>query len=131
MRAELARFGVVAVLGLCADLGLAWALAVWGGWPLPGAAVAGFVCGAVVNYLLHTVWTFQAGPPSLRRGVLYLVSLGVVLGVRLGVLFVLERIAPLMPMREAALLAVAATVSFLVNYLLSRHIVFAAPGAPK
>jgi putative flippase GtrA len=124
---DLIRFGVVSVLGLCVDLAVAWMLARW--LPLPAAAFGGFLAGAALNYGLHEAWTFASKDrrPSVRRGGLYLLTLGITLGVRVASVAALE--ALVFPAPDQALMAlVAATgLSFVVNYLLSKYVVFRAP----
>ncbi len=68
---SLVRFGLVAVAGLCVDLGTAWALRSLTTIPLTLAAFLGFVAGAIFNYLLHERWTFGTKPlrPSAAHSI--------------------------------------------------------------
>lgn len=124
--ADFVKFFVVSVLGLGLDLGAAWALATLAGVPLPLAAFCGFGAGAVLNYGLHEAWTFASKDrkPSVKRGGLYLLALGVTVAVRVAAVAVLE--ATLLPGPDQALFVlVAATgLSFVTNYLLSKYVVF-------
>lgn len=124
--ADFLKFLVVSVLGLGLDLSVAWALATFAGVPLPAAAFCGFAAGAVLNYGLHEVWTFASKDrkPSAKRGGLYLLTLGAVVGVRVATVAALE--ATLFPAKDQALivLVLATGVSFVVNYLLSKYVVF-------
>lgn len=124
--ADFVRFLVVSVLGLGLDLSVAWALATWLGVPLPAAAFCGFCAGAVLNYGLHEAWTFASKDrrPSVKRGGLYLLTLGATAAVRVATVAVLE--ATLFPAGGQALVVlVAATgLSFATNYLLSKYVVF-------
>lgn len=123
---DVVRFGIVAVLGLVVDIGLAWTLSAVGGLALPLAATFGFCAGAVTNYILHEFWTFRGDAPSLsgRRGLLYLVTVGVTLGFRVAAVAGLERTVFTQPGQQLPTLLVATAFSFGINYLLSKHVVF-------
>lgn len=118
------RFGLVALLGLVIDLGTAWLLA-FGGMPLPGAAAAGFVVAALVNYIVHERWTFRTEASlSAARGSRYFAVLIATLGVRVAVVAVLESAVFSAPQQRALPLLLAVAVSFFVNYGLSKRFVF-------
>lgn len=117
---SLVRFGVVAVAGLCVDLGTAWALRSLTTIPLTLAAFLGFVAGAIFNYLLHERWTFGTKAASAKRGSLYLLALLVTLATRLGAVALLEPSG----LPDLGVLILATGVSFIVNYVLSRFLVF-------
>ena len=125
---ELARFCAVTVLGLIVDLAIAWTLAVVFHLPLPAAAAVGFGCGALLNYLLHGMWTFGIGwgAFSARRIAFYVIVLAVVLTVRIASVAVLTWVIGDPSGYELAILVAAAGVSLLVNYLLSKYVVFRA-----
>lgn len=124
---QIVRFTVVVGLGLVVDLALALALRGHLGLALPLAAAAGFAAGALVNYILHEVWTFrQAGAPvrmSARRGGLYLVVLAAGFVTRVGAVAVLQRLLP-DPAAAPVVLGLAIGLSFCVNFLLSRGLAF-------
>lgn len=130
LQSSLLRFGVVAVIGLGVDLGTAWTLAAKLGLPLTLAAFAGFVCGAIVNYLMHEFWTFRdaSSSVSMRRGLLYLVAVGVTLVARLAAVMALQPILGSIG-QGLGVLVTATAFSFVVNYIVSRHLVFARAGA--
>ena len=123
---ELVRFGMVTVLGLIVDLSIAWTLAVVFHVPLPAAAAVGFGCGALLNYLLHGMWTFGVaqGTFSARRVASYVIVLAVILTVRIASVAVLTWIIEDPKGYELAVLVGATGVSFVVNYLLSKYVVF-------
>jgi putative flippase GtrA len=123
---EFARFGTVTVLGLIVDLVVAGTLAVVFLAPLPTAAAVGFGCGALLNYLLHGVWTFRAGPGAFapRRVALYVIVLTLVLTGRIAGVAVLAWLIGDPKGYELAILSAATAVSFVVNYLLSKYVVF-------
>lgn len=123
---ELARFFAVTVLGVILDLAIAFALHTWAGVPLWLAAATGFTLAAAANYIIHQTWSFQRGPRSLsaRRAVLYGGVALVTLGVRVGIVALLDRlIAGAWPL---AILVAGAGGSFCVNFALSKFVVFAA-----
>lgn len=122
IRSPLVRFGLVAVAGLAIDLAVGWCLASLAGVPLPLAAMFGFAAGAGFNYLLHERWTFGRGAVSARRGALYALSLLATLGTRVGTVAAIEAAVPALP--ALAVLVLSTGVSFAVNFLVSRHLVF-------
>lgn len=125
---ELTRFGTVTVLGLVVDLSVAWALAVIFLVSLPMAAAVGFGCGAFLNYLLHGVWTFRSGHGvfSPRRMTLYVIVLAAVLMVRVAGVAILTWIIGDPKGYELPILVAATAASFVVNYVLSKYVVFRA-----
>ncbi|MCG6206878.1 GtrA family protein [Rhodopseudomonas sp. HC1] len=125
---DLLRFGIVSAIGLGFDLSTAWALAVFAGIPLAGAASVGVLVGAIVNYLLHETWTFRSngGRLSGRRWLLYMATLAVTLLVRAGVIAVLQLFVLTGAGHEFTTLSIAIGTSFAVNYLLSKYLVFRA-----
>ena len=121
---ELARFFVVTVLGVILDLTIAVALHRWAGVPLWLAAATGFSLAAGANYVIHQSWSFGGGTASLsaRRAVLYGGVAMVTLGVRVGIVALLDRlIAGAWPL---AILVAGAGGSFCVNFALSKFLVF-------
>lgn len=120
--AALLRFTLVAVGGLLIDVAIAWLLADKAGFPLPAAALCGFVCGALANYVAHERWTFGHGALSARRGFAYLATTGFVLALRVGSVALLRAVLPLAG--SLPILVAATGVSFTANYLLSRRVVF-------
>lgn len=119
------RYFCVVVGGLVIDLGLAWTLANLAGVPLVLAAATGFSVGAVVCYFLHEFWTFRAEDSrlSLKRAGLYIVTMATTLSARLSIVALL---APLGSghVRSLAVLIAAVGVSFVVNYLVSRFVIY-------
>lgn len=118
------------------DFTVAWFAAARLGAPLPLAAAAGFVLAAVLNYLLHELWTFRSRGTriSSRRGAGYLAVVLLALVVRMGVVAALEHTVFPEPDQRMAPLALAALVSFVVTYAMSRAFVFrtlSPPESPK
>ncbi|QJP16157.1 GtrA family protein [Starkeya sp. ORNL1] len=119
------RFLVVVVFGLCMDLSVAWSLANFAGIPLVYAATGGFLLAALFNYVLNELWTFadENCHLSFKRALLYVLPMLVTLSSRLLLVFLLSpygtgRVSSL------AILIAAASLSFVVNYCLSRFVVY-------
>ena len=128
LQAEFARFGAITVLGLAIDLLTGLTLARHFGVPLAIAAVLGFAAAASMNYVLHELWTFRRGARrlSFRRGGLYLATLCLTLGARIGTVLAVQRALPAAAENKLATLLFATGISFVVNYGLSRYLVFSA-----
>ena len=128
---EVARFFVVAMAGLALDLALAWSAAALLGLPLWLAAVLGFTVAAGANYAAHELWTFRTGLRRLSAGraLRYGVALTATLGARVAAVAALAARAPETP--ALAILGAGAGVSFCVNYLVSKHLVFRTAVDPK
>lgn len=121
------RFFAVTVLGVVLDLAIAFALHTGAGVPLWLAAAIGFAVAAGANYVIHQTWSFRNGALSLRRAGLYALVALVTLAVRVAIVAALERgVAGAWPL---AVLVCGAGGSFIVNFLLSRFVVFAAAPA--
>lgn len=122
---EVLRFGLVAVAGLAVDIAAAWGLAQLWNVPLIFPAVVGFFCGAVLNYVLHELWTFQGGAKklSVTRALAYFFSLWITLAVRLAVVVLLG--LTIAAGNDLAILVIASAVSFFVNFVVSKFWVFA------
>ena len=125
LSSQIVRYFCVVISGLIIDLGIGWTLANFAGLPLVYGAAVGFFAGAVFNYVLHEFWTFKADDSrlSLKRAVLYVVMIGVTLVARLGVVAVLTPLAS-GKIGSLSVLIAAVGVSFVVNYLLSRFVIY-------
>lgn len=122
---ELVRFFAVTVLGVILDLAIAFALHQWAGVPLWLAAAIGFTLAASANYVIHQTWSFRSGPLSLRRAGLYALVALVTLAVRVAIVAQADRLLP--DAWPLAILVCGAGGSFVVNFVLSKWVVFAAP----
>lgn len=121
---EIFRFFLVAVIGLVVDIAVAYGSSLWLDIPLALAAAFGFACGACVNYALHELWTFRTGARRLSavRASKYALALGTTLTVRLVAVAVLPLL--LGQAHDLTILVLATGVSFGVNYLVSKFMVF-------
>lgn len=128
---EFLRFLAVTFLGLLIDIGIGWTLIGSGAGDLPAAAV-GLLAGMVVNYLLHLRWTFRDHGRRAGAGhfLTFALTTLVTLGIRLGVLGAIGWLGMQHLLHPVARLAIAAGLSFLAGYLLSRHVVFRPQDAP-
>jgi putative flippase GtrA len=121
---EAARFLAVAVAGLILDLAVAWSAARYLGLPLWLAAALGFAVAAAMNYALHELWTFRTGARRLSAGraLRYGAALAATLAARVLTVAVLAAlVGETWPL---PVLIAGAGVSFVVNYLVSKHFVF-------
>jgi len=121
---ELLRFFAVTVLGVVIDLAIAFALHTGLGVPLWIAAAIGFTLAASANYIIHQTWSFRSGPLSLKRAGAYALVALATLAVRVGIVAQLDRV--LAGDYPLAILICGAGGSFVVNFALSKWVVFAA-----
>lgn len=121
---ELIRFFFVSVGGVVIDIAVAYAIATMLGTPLWIAAALGFSVAACGNYILHEVWTFRRETSKLssKRALYYFITSGVTLSSRLVVVAGLSTWIS----RDHALVILigGAAVSFFVNYIISKFLVF-------
>lgn len=118
------RFGVTIVAGAALDLGVSMALSALVGVPLRWAAVVGFSCAVLQNYLLFELWVF--GPRQVRispaRLALTAASSLVALSVRLAVIAGLSGYADPGPAGDFFRLGAAMAASIGVNFLIVNRI---------
>ncbi|MDG3438844.1 GtrA family protein [Nitrospirillum amazonense] len=128
---ELMRFALVIGGGLVVDLTVGSIIVNVAGLSLTVGSAAGLLTGAVFNYILHELWTFrprQGGNGlSTKRASLYLMTSLIGLCVRLGLVTAMYTLAT-SHLANLAVLVAAAGASFVVNYLLSRLVVFRRAG---
>jgi putative flippase GtrA len=121
---ELTRFFFVSVGGVVVDIAIAYAIATMLGTPLWIAAALGFSVAACGNYILHEVWTFRRETSRLssKRALYYFITSGVTLFSRLVVVAWLSTSIS----RDHALVILigGAAVSFFVNFIISKLLVF-------
>lgn len=129
---ELARFVTVAVIGLIADIATAWLLWTLLGLKLIMSAGIGFLVGALVNYLLHELWTFKRAESqvSVHRLTRYGVALGATLAARLCAVYLLSRMFDA-ELYALHILILATGLSFIVNYAITKMFVFKSNAAPN
>ena len=121
---ELIRFFFVSVGGVVIDIAIAYAIATMLGTPLWIAAALGFSVAACGNYILHEVWTFRRETSRLssKRALYYFITSGVTLSSRLVVVAGLS--AWISRDHTLALLIASAAVSFFVNFIINKFLVF-------
>lgn len=121
---EAVRFFAVAFSGVALDLAVAFALAHYLGVPLWAAAVCGFALAALANYAAHEYWTFRSHASRLSwlRAAQYIATSAATLVTRLAVILLLTRWLP--ADSSLLILVLAAGVSFFVNFLLSKFLIF-------
>ncbi|WP_427954062.1 GtrA family protein [Acidiphilium sp.] len=121
---EFLRFGMVGVMGFCLDVGAVYALIPSLG--LYGAGMAAYFIAASANWALNRLWTFHgrshraAHTQWLRFLAVNLIGFMLNRGAYslLLALFILPRHYPVLAV------AAGAASGFLVNFLLSRRLVF-------
>lgn len=126
MTSEVVRFGLVTGLSLGLDLAVTWGLNALAGLNLVLSVAAGFLVGATFNYIVHELWTFsiRSGRIAPRRWALYVCAMSFVLGLRLGVIGTLQVLAPGLLDATLLVLLVASAVSFAVNFVVSKFLIF-------
>lgn len=117
------RYLVVVVLGLSLDLSVALMLAM-GGAPTSLASAAGLVFGATGNFFMHRYWTFQTPErqPMVWQILSYAASVAMILPIRLAVLQLLHYLP--VAIGNSLALVLATGVSFLINFLVLKRLVF-------
>ncbi|MEE4155027.1 MAG: GtrA family protein [Erythrobacter sp.] len=122
---EFLRFFCVTVIGLVLDITIAFSLAELAGLPLWLAATCGFVVAALANYAMHQLWSFRTGPRRLSalRAAKYGGVALLTLAVRVAIVAWLEALFG--DGLALAILLAGAGGSFLVNFSLSKFVVFA------
>ncbi len=118
------RFLTVVGVGLVLDLSIAYTLATQLALPLGTAAIIGFVSAASVNYGLHEFWTFRHGARqfSMRRAAQYVGTCTLTLLARLAAVAWLS--TKFGPDYALAILICAVGTSFLINFTISKVLIF-------
>ena len=126
MRWELARYTVIAVVGLVVDLLVALTVARMFGAPLVAAAACGFATALFFNYVMLEFWAFRVEGSSFSAARLFQTgaSAFAALTVRGVVVWLLDGRFGQTAIADALVLIAAAGVSFVVNFLFVR-LVFA------
>ena len=121
---EIIRFFFVSAVGVVLDIAIAYAIATMLGTPLWIAAAVGFSIAACGNYILHEVWTFrrETSRLSIKRALYYFITSGVTLFSRLVVVACLS--TWISRDHALAILTGGAAVSFFVNFIISKFLVF-------
>jgi len=130
--AELIRYTVVVCLGLAVDLGVALVVHQGLGVPLIGASALGLLAGAAANYLCHEFWTFRRAGAGVNAGRIarFGLALGITLAVRMAAVAGLSQLIWL-AQQDLVILTLAAGLSFVVNFVISKRFVFTAEQSAK
>jgi putative flippase GtrA len=129
--AEFLRFGTVGVGGFCVDVACVYALR--GALGLYGAGMVAYFVAASANWALNRVWTFRGRADGATSGaagrahIQWLRFLAVNLvgfALNRGVYSLLIATEPLARSEPVVAVAAGAGSGFLVNFFLSRAIVF-------
>lgn len=114
------RYGTVIVLGFGLDFGLTLALNQALGLPIALATTIGFCIVLGLNYLLFEFWVFAGGRSGVSpiRMAITAASAGLALGVRIAVIWTVQRIiGDESLVRTGAAVLTGALASMVVNYL--------------
>jgi putative flippase GtrA len=121
---EFLRFGTVGAAGFLVDVGVLYLTRSWLG--LYGAGMLSWFVAASFNWVLHRLWTFQdrARTPAHRQWAAFLSAnlLGFLLN--RGTYAVLITVSAFCVAYPVVAVAVGVAVSMLVNFYLSRRLVF-------
>lgn len=128
-KTDFTRFLVVSITGLGADLFVALSSSYFLEIALPLATILGFAAGGIVNYFLHEYWTFRSSSSrlSLKRSMLYAVSMLITLVSRVSMVAILQTFIFSVPMKDFIILICAVAFSFMVNYAVSKFLIFNRP----
>lgn len=121
----LIRFFMVAVAGLVIDTGIAWSLYHNFGILLTVSSAISFIVAAIINYTMHELWTFRSGQRSLSisRVISYIGVLIITLVARVAAVYLLQLVL-LSDTFALLILIIAAGISFFVNFITSKMLVF-------
>jgi len=127
---EFLRFGVVGTVGFVVDTAVLYgALALGAG--LYGGRAISYVTAATVNWLLNRVWTFRhrgGGQQVHQQWALFLVvNLGGFV-LNYGTYATLVALVPLVAAHPVLGVAAGSVAGMFSNFILSRQLVFRAPG---
>jgi putative flippase GtrA len=118
---ELIKFSAVGILNTLLDAALYFGLTRWGGLAAVSAKVLSYSAGMLNSYIFNSRFTFQSRDASARQIFLFvLLNLGV-LGINAGIMALGYEILQL---PELLVLAGATGASYLVNFWVSKRVVF-------
>lgn len=127
LQKEPVLFFLISLVGIVLDLGAGTAILFFSDSSTYLASVAGFFVGLVTAYVGHEKFTFYREDSRLnvRTFMKFATSSLLVIGIRLGVIFIISSMFVVTTsLWETMVLCVAAAVSFVINYVVSRKIVF-------
>lgn len=123
MLSEPSRYLAVTVSGLVIDLTIARGVATV--LALPVAAAVGLSIAAVYSYIMHEFWTFRAQDSrvSTRRVAAYAANVVLVGVIRVGIIALIDLLFS-GKFGKLATLIVAAGISFVANYVISKKFIY-------
>ena len=123
---EAFRFFLVSAVGLMIDIGIAWLLIALASTPDYLAVMVGFTLATLSNYFGHQLFTFSSSKESISLQRFFNFA-GVVILTLVVRLIALDYFGPLLPgtgVNAFLRLGLAAILSFLLTYFLSKQFVF-------
>lgn len=126
MNYQFIRFFMVSGFGVVCDIMLAYFFHRFFGLTLYLSTVISLSIIAISTYFIHQLWTFRSISTgfSSSRLIKFLISSIVVLAVRETTLFSLATLLHIGHSWAVAQLVIAAGLSFLVNFVITRYLVF-------
>ena len=119
---QVPRALVVSVLALLVDVGLYELLFQRAGLHVVPAAIAGYLTGGVLQYVLCSVWVFPAAPRSHASGFAAFTVLSLVgLGITCAVVYLLHDLGGI---NELAAKVAAVALAFTWNFLSRKFLLF-------
>nr|MBI1228756.1 GtrA family protein [Cytophagales bacterium] len=121
---EFLRFFCVSLVGVVVDIAIAYTIVITFDAALWLSAAVGFISGALINYVLHELWTFKSQMRKLskNRAAYFLTMSSIALIIRLTSVIALEYFFS--SFHDLAILVLAVGISFCFNYLSAKFLVF-------
>ncbi len=125
--AQFVRFSITIGIGLVVDVCISMFLTKSLGVDLPIAAAVSFLIATIANYFMHSYWTFSAS--NRRFSFPRLLSYSIVCGLALASRFATLKVEQVMDLpwlldKDLTYLVVAIGVSFMINFVFSKFIIF-------
>lgn len=131
LKAPAGRYALVILLGFVVDISVAFGVRQIFAISLSLSAGIGLLTAVAVNYVLLEYWALGRGKFSPKRFVsTYLASVGSLVA-RVSATYVLSMIPPHGALADLLKLAVAAILSFIINWFLVTRIFFGDSGSQK
>jgi len=121
-RTQTLRYFVVILVGLMADLSIAFVARQFLQLPLTISSAIGLLCAVGLNYSLFEYWVYSTKRFSIGRLVKTYAASLFTLGIRVLVILAISRIAASSPTVDFMILIAAVGVSFVMNFVLVQFI---------